>query len=145
MWKENELMKSADYFCAFSHLFHCCAMSFDSELWVLEWVKVIFFCNSPYANRIQKDTRACITEDKIWNWMGAFNFWKSTLSHSMTHNSANQHRIATEEVNMRRRKLRFSWSHSLFTSNFSFWYIWQYVKCTGTFCAQFIFFWLINV
>ncbi len=53
-------------------------------------------CKSSYSN--QKDTRLALQKRKLKLNGELCNFWKSTLSHSMTHNSANQHRIATGEV-----------------------------------------------
>ena len=60
-------------------------------------------CKIPYSIQIQKDTGTCISqkaEVKIEiEWEKRLcNFWNSTLSHSMTYNSANHHCIARVEV-----------------------------------------------
>ena len=128
MWKWNAFMKSAVFFCAFWHLLHCSAMLFGQLMgthigqgWIFKVAK------APVQSRF-KWILAHASQKTILKLNGRLrNFSKSKLSHSMIHNYAKQHRIATHEVKMHRRKLRFSCIHLIFTY-FSFWFIWQFVS-----------------
>ncbi len=95
MWKLHEYMKLLSILTPFPLL---CDVVWLSFAYLSGWRLNFKNCKSSYSHQIQKDTCTCITEDKIIIEWGYLQLLKINFNHSKTHNSANQHRIATGKV-----------------------------------------------
>ena len=96
------------FFCTFGHHFHCSAMLLDRVMgtnwvcygWILKVAKA-------HVQTRFKRILAHASKTTLKTKWAYSNFWKSTFSHSMTHNSANQHCIATEVSNSSNKLIWF--------------------------------------
>ena len=131
-------MKSAVFFCALytsSLALRRCWTELHVGLWVLEWVRVEF--QKPLFNPDLKILAHASQKTKSKFNGPVCKFWKSTLCHSMTHNSASQHRIA-KEVSKCLEENCASHEFIRFSHNISVFDISDNNKCKDTLCTQFI-------